>query len=68
MAKDPEFCRVPPACEIWIGKSEANALYEEIKHVPEGTLLGQWRDGWLLRKIDEMKNKKTRYFPLTDAF
>jgi hypothetical protein len=63
-----EYVRVPPASEIWIQKSAADELYELIKHLPEDTALGRWRDSWLHRAITEMKDKETTYLPLTDKF
>ena len=61
MDKLPDYYYIPPACQVWLGKSEANALYKEIKHVPADTPLGKWRDGLLMQKIDEMKDKETTY-------
>mgnify|MGYP003679985051 CR=1 FL=1 len=59
---------VPPACQAWINKYEANALYEAIENVPAETLLGKWRDRCLAREIAKMADKEDRYLPLTDAF
>ena len=59
---------VPPACEVWINKYEANALYEAIESVSAETLLGKWRDKSLAPKIAKMADKEDRYLPLTDEF